>query len=423
MRLSSGASFSWISFYLLFLFACQTPAKNHVDEAILVNTGHLDHLYEEISIPAIDTFAIIHIYSEYPDYQWVGDSDEGIACVDDVARAIIFYLRNFHYSGEIKSLEKSKQLLKFLLHMQADNGYFHNFIFSDYTINIAGVTSRAEPNWWSWRALWALGEAIDLLDDSTTDYDDLVTARNRLVDAIILDFDGRMVDSLIQVDGFDIPLWLPGKNAADQAALMVLGLAYAQNHRWEEIQIILHSMINGIQQMQIHNDGKFPHGAFLSWQNIWHAYGNSQSYALLKISEIIDDPNLALPAITEIEYFFQERIIRDKISHFNVKKMEHSIVLYDSTSFPQIAYNIRPVMWACLEAARNTGEMEYFDLAQTASRWFTGENSARTVMYNSQTGRCFDGINGVNQVNRNVGAESTIEALLALQELSYFNRN
>ena len=39
--------------------------------------------------------AIIHIYSNYPDYAYVGDDDEGIACIDDAARAAIFYLEYY----------------------------------------------------------------------------------------------------------------------------------------------------------------------------------------------------------------------------------------------------------------------------------------------------------------------------------------
>jgi hypothetical protein len=38
-------------------------------------------------------------------------------------------------------------------------------------------------------------------------------------------------------------------------------------------------------------------------------------------------------------------------------------------------------------------------------------------MYDPQTGRCFDGINDKENINKNSGAESTIEALLTLIEV------
>ena len=51
-----------------------------------------------------------------------------------------------------------------------------------------------------------------------------------------------------------------------------------------------------------------------------------------------------------------------------------------------------------------------------ALEWFSGQNAVNVVMYDSTTGRTFDGI-GENGVNRNSGAESTIEALLTFLEL------
>ena len=89
----------------------------------IVNTSHLDSLYEEITIvdqtisqtPSPIRVGIIHIYSEYPDYKWVGDSDEGIACVDDAARAAVFYLNKYESYGYKSSLEKAKMLLEFIM--------------------------------------------------------------------------------------------------------------------------------------------------------------------------------------------------------------------------------------------------------------------------------------------------------------------
>ena len=76
----------------------------------LVNLSHLQHLTEEIVLDDIP-MNIVHIYAEYPDYDWVDDSDEGTACVDDAARAAILYLRHFettHDPGSLKSAENSR---------------------------------------------------------------------------------------------------------------------------------------------------------------------------------------------------------------------------------------------------------------------------------------------------------------------------
>ena len=95
-----------------------------------INTTHLDALYQEI-ILSDDTVGIIHIYSEYPDYKWVGDDDEGITCVDDVARAAIFYLDHYKANENTESLRKANNLIEFLIYMQSENGFFYNFTDSN----------------------------------------------------------------------------------------------------------------------------------------------------------------------------------------------------------------------------------------------------------------------------------------------------
>jgi hypothetical protein len=34
----------------------------------------------------------------------------------------------------------------------------------------------------------------------------------------------------------------------------------------------------------------FPYGAFLSWENTWHAYGNLQAYALMQAGNFLNNP-------------------------------------------------------------------------------------------------------------------------------------
>jgi hypothetical protein len=41
-------------------------------------------------------------------------------------------------------------------------------------------------------------------------------------------------------------------------------------------------------------------------------------------------------------------------------------------------------------------------------------------MYDASTGRCFDGIGSSSDVNKNSGAESTIEALWAFQKIERY---
>ena len=113
----------FLSFFisLIIFTAVVTAAVSCTDNSAainrLTNNSHLDHLYEEIEINNIK-MAIIHIYAEYPDYKWVDDDDEGTACVDDAARAAVYYIRDYKYFNTKESLNKAVKLLEFILYMQ-----------------------------------------------------------------------------------------------------------------------------------------------------------------------------------------------------------------------------------------------------------------------------------------------------------------
>ncbi len=148
-------------FLILLTISNLSCAQTNEKQLALINSSHLDSLYEDITI-GNKSMGIIHIYSDFPDYKWIGDDDEGIACVDDAARAAVFYLKYYQFKNDNESLRKAKSLLQFLLFMQAENGYFYNFIWPDHSINKTFKTSVAEPNWWSWRAVWALMEGYEI---------------------------------------------------------------------------------------------------------------------------------------------------------------------------------------------------------------------------------------------------------------------
>ena len=67
--------------------------QNKID-LININLDHLNFLSESITF-ASEEVLIIHIYSEYPDYVYVAADGEGISAVDDVARAVLVYLKYY----------------------------------------------------------------------------------------------------------------------------------------------------------------------------------------------------------------------------------------------------------------------------------------------------------------------------------------
>ena len=79
-------------FFILVIFSNLSCAQTNEKQIALINTSHLDSLYEDITIEN-KSMGIIHIYSDFPDYKWIGDDDEGIACVDDAGQGCSFLFK------------------------------------------------------------------------------------------------------------------------------------------------------------------------------------------------------------------------------------------------------------------------------------------------------------------------------------------
>jgi hypothetical protein len=379
----------------------------------LVNPAHLDHLYEQIIVEN-DTMAIIHIYSDHPDYKWAWEKHEGIACVDDVARAAIFYQNYYVNTGDTIYLSKIKELVEFLLFMQAENGYFYNFVMEDNSINKTYKRSLPIDNWWSWRALWALSEIYPTIKEHDTSLAERMwVSVSEIIERVVKDY--PLIENYRMVEGFKIPAWLPSQGGSDQGATLVLGLInYYKYHQDQKVYDLIEHLCDGILIMQAGDSLNFPYGAFLSWENNWHAWGSVQSYVLLKAYQVIKKDKYLTCSQQEIQHFY-EFLIKEKYAcEFRVKRPVKQIIKVEYRKAPQIAYGFRPMIYACLEAYKVTDDSSFAKQAVIISSWFFGHNFAYTKMYHPENGRCYDGINADGSINLNSGAESTIEALLAL---------
>ncbi len=166
--------------------------------------------------------------------------------------------------------------------------------------------------------------------------------------------------------------------------------------------------------MQLGDSSNFPHGAFLTWQNIWHAWGNSQAEVLMLAGKVLHNESFIERGLREAQYFFRYILNENFIRKIAFRKQNNIIEPIEIQRFSQIAYNIRPMVMASLAAYEVTGEKHFAEQAGEIACWFFGKNPADQSVYDPETGRCFDGINSSNDINKNSGAESTIEALLAI---------
>lgn len=402
---------------MLFLTLLSSCSKNNVplSNNSLLNTSHLEHLYQEVEIN--NTYlGTIWIYCDAPDYQLVADDDEGFTCVDDVARTLVFYCRQYKDSPNQEILNKIKSFTRFLLYMKANNGYFYNFMFPDEAINTTHTNSLPIPNFWSWRAFWAFSE-LNLLD--SPELDSLKTQTIPIIEDLINKIDQIFISnySTVVIDGIEIPSWVADQGA-DQIALIMMSLTnYYQINKSSVVYDLLLRLGNSLIAAQYGDKDKFPHYAFLSWKNIWHAWGNTQAYALLYTGRILQNDQFINAGLNEVDHFYPYCLERDFICEFKIIMNNDSITESDFQSFPQIAYGITPMIFASLEAYIITGDESYATLAGDIATWFFGNNSASQLMYDHVTGKGFDGIDSASKINYNSGAESTIEALLSIQAI------
>jgi hypothetical protein len=415
------------SMYAIFLSlaACTKKASSQPGppspDSGLVNTLHLDYLYTPVKFSTGTNAAGIYIYSEAPDYHLVAATGEGFACVDDVSRAALVYLRSNKISSDTAIQSKLYNLISFILEMQSSNGYFYNFLFANSLINTGGPTSINNPNWWSWRALQTLTEAEPFIKTKDLQlYNKMEIAINKLIVQIKIEMVGLPLTTKA-VNGIIVPQWLPAGSGTDQSATLILGLIpYCVTTNDSVIGSYIRNLADGISLMQVGDSTHFPYACFLSWENTWHAYGNAQAYALMKASVFLNDPQYSIRATAEVDNFYpwlSQNGFKSSLTLSNVGGIYQTIT--DNT-YDQIAYGIEPMVFAATELYNRTGKAKYADLAGKLAAWLLGANNASTNIYDKVTGRCYDAISSGPSVNLNSGAESTIEALLILESVEHY---
>lgn len=415
-----------ILFLLTFSCKKEQPAAQTPTAERWVNLAHLDRLYGAVRLANGAEVGTVAIYSEAPDYRLVTDADEGFTCVDDVSRAALLLLNEPDLAKNGDKGDKLRKMTEFVLQLQAPDGeagagYFYNFLWPDRTINKTFQTSVAQPNFWSWRAFWHLTEAYSYYRQNDPALAGRIqTANERLLTNMLRDFGSKPRDFTF-IRGVQTPKWLPFGSGSDQAAVMLLGLlnVYQQNQRPDVLKL-MEQLGEGIVAMQAGGAGKFPYGAILSFENIWHAYASDQAYALLRAGKALNKPEWQAVARREIDNFYPYLIQQGFLESFEVEQANGEFKAVKTSKFSQIAYGIRPMIWAALEAYEQTKDKRYADLAGQLTGWFLGKNAASAVMYDRATGRGYDGIGAGGVVNRNAGAESTIEALWAFQRIENF---
>lgn len=380
-----------------------------------LNLSHLNFLVEDVDI-AGQPMAITHIYSEYPHYEWVDASGEGIACVDDAARAALVYLEDYDRTHDPASLDKARRLLNFVLYMQADDGQFYNFILDRAgTINKTGNTSFKTFGWWAARA----GRALSLGYRVMLSVDPAYASRLEEAFLRLRDVWAEEVASnygkYSQLHAVQVPAWLiaQGGDVTSIAVLALLEYDRATGGQDEPTRDLLTKLCEALSAYQAGDDHNYPFGLHpdsAASPFTWHAWGSTQTFALARAGQQLNRPEWVTSARREADAFYARLLAGQMVAEWGVLPFD----------YPQIAYGADSITQGLLALHQATGDDTYGKLAGLAAGWFYGNNSAGFAMYDPATGRGYDGLLGPSsfRVNMNAGAESTIEALMAIQAVT-----
>jgi len=368
-------------------------------------TIRLDHL-QRLGLDAVvkgQPVRVVALYAEAPDYRPTGsparDGFEGIACVDDAARAAVVYLRAYEATGDTKLRDEALGLLAFVVAMEQGDGEFVNFIDTAGRQNLIAPSSRKSMSYWAARSIWALGEAVRVLGprDSAA-LESVRPVLDRAVNRMAREIDaGRLIG---------------GSATATAEALLGL-LAWQRVEPTSRIGGLAARTAELLVPLSTGSMETAPWGARVDGPGApWHAWGSRSTVALAEAAVVLNRPDLTAAAKREADALWGRFLLAGQVASAISSNGE-------TQWFPQIAYAIGPIVEGYLALADATGERRYSVFAGLVGSWFVGANPARVNMYDAQTGRTFDGIDGPNpvKVNLNAGAESTIEALLALQRV------
>jgi hypothetical protein len=289
---------------------------------------------------------------------------EGVACVDDVARAALLYTALWQRSRSPRARATAEGYFHFLFAMQEPDGGFVNFILNwDGEQNRTGPTSS--PGGWAWtvRGLHALARGAAVLGSAEC------AARFErglpLLDQPIPYLDLRAVAVLAALE-----LW----RATAAPGLRTRAIAWAEEIAAARLGDVL------------------PDRAGRAEVHLW---GHLQETALARAGRALARPDLVDAA-------------RRSADTLLVPAAERAFA--GPRSLP---FDVTCTVIGLQAVAEATGDARYAEAAALARAWFDGRNAAGQPVYDRQRGLVHDGIDD-GRLNQNSGAEANIEGALAL---------
>ena len=290
---------------------------------------------------------------------------EGVACVDDAARALELYCDLWDATGLAWTRQWCEGFLDFVLGMQGADGRWVNFIRDwEGTLNVEARTSVAGGDFWQARAMSSLARAAATLDDP------------RIEGALRL----------------GLPHIVQNSVPPDVRSLQILTvLAMSGEDHEQGFRPLLSSWCDEL--VACAEGGVLMNSVMERGEP--HLWAHFQESALADASTYLKRPDLLVAARRSADALFCD-VIRSGFDR-------------SLTSPIDVATSIDVMT----RLAKASGDAKYAVLADQAREWFHGRNPAGAPVYDRRVGRVTDGIDD-GRVSLNSGAESNIVGAQAL---------
>jgi hypothetical protein len=411
-----------------------------------VNLAHLDFLHDSVPYPStplaghsttepgtpIDTWWVYANFNAGTGtYTRTGGGSynpatnsygQGAFDTDDVTRAAVAYLTHYGYYHDQHSLRLARGALRFVIYMQTTTGpNAGNFVLWMQPSGALNPTptpadspnpADAGASFWLARSIWALGEGYATFRTVDPVFARALATR---MDLALAKLDAELVTPnsgrYNTLHGYLTPAWLIADGAdASSEALLGLGAYYAATGNAEARKLGV-AFGTGIAGFRIGSSRDWAWQALMPFTgsvSLWHAWGAHMLMALATAGPQLGHREWLVPAEHDANSFE---------THQQLSFGAINGLLPAPDDLSQIAYGAETTVDGLLFLGRATGNDAYRRWAGIAATWFFGDNRAGVAMYQPATGVVYDGLNGDGGINRNSGAESTIEGLLALMNV------
>ena len=305
-------------------------------------------------------------------------------CLDDNARALLGCVELYNRRKSAGTMDLIEIYFNFIKYVQKKDGHFRNFINYNKTVN--NFDDESEDSFG--RAIWCLGTMVNadkLPDEMQKD------AKNIFLEAI------RHIEKLESLRAI---------------AFTIIGMSlFSEKKKDSEITELIIKLSNILID-------KFKDQIKKTGDKHWAWFEDCLTYSNYKLSEA-----LFRAFATTGKKEFRE-VAEQSINFLNSVTFENknffSPIGQDGwyfrngvrSYFDQQPEDTSSAVEALVAAYEISGMPDYRDKAMLAFNWFLGKNHLNQMVYDENTGGCYDGL-GKNSLNFNQGAESTLSYFLA----------